>query len=278
MTQRLPALRRRSLTVRHEARAGRPITRHLLVWHRRLGLAAAAIVLLLAVTGLLLNHADRLRLGAIELRSDWLLAWYGFPAVEEVVSYRAGEHWFSWSGTRLYVDDRMVVDAESAPVGAARAADGMFAVAFPDALVLVTASGELVERIGVAALPGEIERVGTLGTGRLLVATRDARFEASPDLTEWGRTDAAPQWSAPAPLPAPLADALRRAERGPGLPAERVLLDLHSGRLFGVWGPWVMDGAAVAFVVLAITGIGNWWRRQRRALRTSRRDGRDSEP
>ena len=36
------------------------------------------------------------------------------------------------------------------------------------------------------------------------------------------------------------------------------MLDLHSGRLFGSWGPLVMDVAAVLLVFLAISGFWLW--------------------
>ncbi len=42
---------------------------------------------------------------------------------------------------------------------------------------------------------------------------------------------------------------------GGGLPLERVVLDLHSGRLFGWLGPYVMDAAALGLLIVAITGL-----------------------
>ncbi len=45
---------------------------------------------------------------------------------------------------------------------------------------------------------------------------------------------------------------------------ERVLLDLHSGRLAGQLGRWVMDLVALVLMVLAFTGIWLWIRRPSR--------------
>ena len=47
------------------------------------------------------------------------------------------------------------------------------------------------------------------------------------------------------------------------LPIERLLLDLHSGRFFGRFGPWVMDAAAVLIVLLGVSGTWIWLRRRR---------------
>jgi hypothetical protein len=83
----------------------------LLVWHRRLGLAVSVIVLLLSVTGLLLNHTDALKLDQTSLRADWLLRWYGYPPVAAPDSFRAGERWVSTAGGKLYLDQTPVAEA-----------------------------------------------------------------------------------------------------------------------------------------------------------------------
>ena len=46
-----------------------------------------------------------------------------------------------------------------------------------------------------------------------------------------------------------------------GLPLERVLLDLHSGRIFGEAGVWLVDAAALLFLLLAGSGLWLWGRR-----------------
>lgn len=45
-------------------------------WHYRLGLLAVPVVLLLAVTGLLLNHSAALKLHKAPLEGTWLASWY----------------------------------------------------------------------------------------------------------------------------------------------------------------------------------------------------------
>jgi uncharacterized iron-regulated membrane protein len=50
----------------------------------------------------------------------------------------------------------------------------------------------------------------------------------------------------------------------PSLPLERVLLDVHSGRIFGRYGPLAMDLAALALAVLALSGIWIYLRTLRR--------------
>jgi len=245
------------------APAGNGIQR-LMVWHRRLGLAAAVIVLLLAITGLLLNHAHRLGLDQAQVTASWLLKWYGFPTSNKALSYRAGDRWLSWTGARLYLDDKPVVETTVAPVGAVATADGMLAVAFPGMLVVLASDGAVVERIGLESLPGTVERLAVGAGGLVAVTTARGHFLADADLTTWRPASARANWSIPQEAPAALRERLLTAERGPGLLAERVLQDLHSGRIFGPWGPWLMDAAAIAFVIMALTGIFYWWRRRAR--------------
>ncbi|MEJ2133243.1 MAG: hypothetical protein P8Y95_16830, partial [Gammaproteobacteria bacterium] len=50
--------------------------------HYLIGLLAATFVLILAMTGLLLNHTDALGLHAASVGSSTLRAWYGIEAPE----------------------------------------------------------------------------------------------------------------------------------------------------------------------------------------------------
>jgi len=50
-------------------------------------------------------------------------------------------------------------------------------------------------------------------------------------------------------------EALQVAWRGQGLTVERVLLDLHSGRILAAAGVWLMDVVAVCMIVLALSGL-----------------------
>ena len=68
-------------------------------------------------------------------------------------------------------------------------------------------------------------------------------------------------WSQPAELPADIEAQIAAAYRGSGLSVERVLVDLHSGRLFGLSGIAMMDLAAIALCILAVSGILVWLRR-----------------
>jgi hypothetical protein len=53
---------------------------------------------------------------------------------------------------------------------------------------------------------------------------------------------------------------LKEQYRGRGLSVERVIADLHSGRVIGIVGPFVMDVVAVLLIVLSLSGLLLWLR------------------
>ena len=65
-------------------------------------------------------------------------------------------------------------------------------------------------------------------------------------------------WAAPALAPPIIQRSLLDQYRGSGLSWERLLLDLHSGRLFGSIGVYIMDLAAIALLLIALSGVWVW--------------------
>ena len=140
-------------------------------------------------------------------------------------------------------------------------------VAVDHSVFLFTPQGELVERLGgVDGVPSGMRSLGIDGFGSLVVDGAHAMYQPGTDFLEWTHWEGDAktiEWKQPAPLPDPLYRALVEHYRGEVLPVERVLLDLHSGRIFGRYGVWVMDAAAVLLILLPVTGIWMWLRRGR---------------
>lgn len=55
---------------------------------------------------------------------------------------------------------------------------------------------------------------------------------------------------------------LQASFRGQILPWERVMPDVHTGRFFGAWGPWLKDATALLMLFLAGSSVFIWWKRQ----------------
>jgi hypothetical protein len=120
----------------------------LATWHRRLGLTAAAVVLVLAVTGVALNHTDALGLDDRYVAAPWLLSWYGIEAPAEAESCDAGERRVTRLGDHLYFGRRLVEQDVGSFTGAVPM-EGLTVVAVDGDLLILTADGDRVERPGV---------------------------------------------------------------------------------------------------------------------------------
>ena len=251
----------------------RPPLRSLYVWHRWLGLAAAALTLVLALTGIALNHTEALRLDERHVRSPALLALYGIEAPPVSAACAAGGRWVLQVGRRLYLGTRALV-RRAGPLRGAVPWEGMLVVAAGGELLLVTPEGRLAERMGgEAGVPAGLRRIGRMADGRIVALGAHGVYVADRELLAWRPAPEGMEatWSRCESDPPPaLAQEVRAAYRATILPWERVLLDLHSGRIAGRLGPWVMDAAALLLVFLASSGPWLWWR-QRRKRRAHRR-------
>lgn len=240
---------------------GRRGRRWLRVWHRRLGLLTAVFVLLLAVTGMLLSHADDLNLADIRLGGPVIDAWYDRGPKTEPVGFPTSLGWLIWQDGRLYLDGRAMSAHLPRPRGAL-AAGGLLAVAAEQEVLILTETGALVERMNGASLPGPIQQLGKSPNGGLIIRTAAGLFAAERDFLSWSaRTDTEVAWVEPASsIPAQAMSAVRDARSGDGVSLQRLLLDLHTGRIVGAWGAYVMDAVALLFIILAVTGIVFWAR------------------
>lgn len=231
-------------------------------WHRTIGLIAAVFLLVLTLTGLVLMQTDRIDLDSRYIDNDQLLNWYGIRPAPMPLSFKVREHWLAQLGDRLYFDKQLVTQLDGQLLGAAPLADEIL-IATTSELLIVTTAGELAENLG--PLDAEPQQIGIDPAGDIILRTTAGTRRYDPLSGELAA--AAPargvRWSLEATLPDDLAGALARAFRGSGLSLERVLLDLHTGRLFGATGVLIVNTASVLLLVLVISGFVLWLRRPR---------------
>ncbi len=235
------------------------------LWHRRLGLTAAAFVLLLSVTGLMLNHAGALRLNETKIESAWILSLYGMQGVGgDAHAFDIEQHTASWAGGWVFLDQTPLVGAVATLRGAV-GSNGLIVLAAPREMLLFTDEGELIERFLPSSFGAEIDALGTTTSGPIArVGSR--LFASGPDAAVWTevREDASEiLWSTKTPVPEELVSALNYHLRGEGLPLYRIILDIHSGHIISEIGVLLMDGAAILLIALSLTGIWIWWPRSR---------------
>ena len=256
------------MTRHHKQRSPARLLRSLYIWHRYIGIAAAVFVIVLTVTGLLLNHTDELKLDSDYIQSDLLLDWYGINAPGELTGFTSGPVSITAVNDQVFWGNEKLSHV-SVPLAGLLVYRDLVVIAAGGGLSLYTTGGELIEKLEhVAGVPADILDIGITAQGLLAVNTAQGIYLTDDSMLEWRRA-ARPEvlWSEATPVPAEFKAALQTAYRGSGLPVERVLLDLHSGRILGRAGVYLVDAAAILFLLLAMSGV--WlWARRRSSLKT----------
>jgi hypothetical protein len=146
--------------------------------------------------------------------------------------------------------------------------EGLYLIATSEGLILVTPGGDAVERFtALHGVPLPVEALGSATDGAVVISSSSQNFHVDlenlrfpvaaslPTTVSWSRSEALSDVDA-SELSRRYADSL--------LSVERLVLDLHSGRLLGRWGVLLMDFMAVSFIVMAASGIWIWGRRRRK--------------
>jgi hypothetical protein len=246
-------------------------------FHRLFGAATAVAVILMVISGLTLNHSHHLGLDQRDVSQSYLLDWYGFGESEQIRSFAVGSDWLSFAGSQLYLNGKPVSTVRDG-VGAINKGD-MLIAAGSDELVLLDPAGNMIERIPWGPVhAGPIEALGLLDNTTAAIRSANQFWVADAQLLDWQRIEEAaenPQWASPEPAPRAIQDAIRQHYHGNGLSAERVLLDFHSGRIFGPIGVLVYDLFTLAVGFLAISGLVLWVRGRRNGNRNGNGRSRD---
>ncbi len=226
--------------------------------HRKIGPIIALIVLLLSVTGIMLNHSSDLQLDKRYLTWDWLLKHYNVSNVEPDVVYLLGHRTISQFGSEVFMDAKPVTHIERPLLGGVML-DDIIVLATDDALILLNYDGEFIERIGGEAdVPPHIQNIG-LFHGEPILQTRDGLWRSDFLLDQWERISLqGVGWSIPLAMPDSVKDELASYFHGKGITIERFILDLHNGRIIKVVGVYLLDLVGILFIILSLTGLWIW--------------------
>jgi hypothetical protein len=243
------------------------IWRFLFKFHRYTGLSSAIVLLMLAITGIALNHTDELKLDTQMIESESILNWYGIQTSSNLTSFPTQTHWLSQSGQQIYFGHASLRKTENILIGAIETND-FIVTAFNNYLLLLTSEGETIEQIPI----DKLEKIGINSLHQVIIQSKQLTLFSDDDLISWQPyTKRDISWSKPMPLPTLIANKIKKIARSNILPLERVLLDLHSGRFFGNMGVIIVDITGVLLVLLVLSGCTIWLKHKLRSFRSSRR-------
>ena len=234
--------------------------------HRWLGLTAAVFVILLSVTGIALNHSGDWQLDRRFVSWKWLLDTYGIQAPAPTISFADDDRRATLLGAHIYVDGRELPRLADSLTGLVSIGSLVIATTQTEVMV-VTGDGELVQYIDLASeLPGSIERLGRVDD-RPVIGSGGELLVGDADVTAFGPWHGADPgtiaWSVPSTAPATDVERIQEAYRGRGVTVERVLADIHSGRIVSLVGPALLDVIGIGLVLLSVSGLFVWFQRRK---------------
>ena len=221
-------------------------------WHRRIGVPAALLLILAALTGVALNHTGGLGLAQNYPQNALLLFPYRH-LLPQLRSYDtpvgrlySNNGWLMLNDTRLNECD--LLTGYAATANEQLVACGSQWWLFADWQLLESFDISL-SGFEASAQPGTI--AGSL---------------ALSDGADWYLFDSNTLGVTQSVEAGQLAEAMVSSGDNRVISWQRLTQDLHSGRWFGAAGIWVMDAAAVVMLLLSLSGLWLWWSRPRNRL------------
>jgi len=227
-------------------------------WHRRIGLLASTFIIFLVITGIVLQHSDDLGLPTKHLASTWLLNYYGIKP-NPITTYQLGNQTVSHAGLNLYLSGKPIAENIDKLHGAILHENEII-IASNSSLIVVDRSGNIVDE--VTPLDGLIELplgISNSANHSAIIRGTTRYWENKTDLYTWQEYSGPhPTWvTSSITLPA-LRNVIETHNMGKQINLERLLLDAHSGRVFGKYGIYIIDVAAILLLLLSLTGIWLW--------------------
>lgn len=229
--------------------------------HRIFGVSSLVFIFLISLTGLVLNHADTLKLSTHYISGPVMLGLYGIDAPPVESAFAAHSVIFATADNKLFANGEILAN-DVEPLRGAVVNHDLIVVATTNEFFVVTQNADLVERYA----PDVAGQTGRLGSdGQMVVAdinshqfvfdTNSMALRSLPGITNI-------TWSqAVTPGPQQVAK-IAAASLDSTLSWERVLSDFHSGRILPNVGRYLADITAICLLYLCITGAFLWFRRR----------------
>lgn len=232
------------------------------IWHRYVGITSALFVIILSVTGLLLNFTDDLNLDESHASNAWLLSRYDIGEFS-VVSFKTEDTIISQASDFVYIDGIYKLHLLEELVGALRLHEDIL-LATKSSLIVINQQGEMIDEISsYSGLPEKPLGIALTSDGFPVLRGVNTYWHGNQSLTAWQKLKGPhPKWVAPSVTPDNINQLIQEHARSNEITLERIFLDLHSGRLLGDWGQHIMSAAAILLLFLSITGTLIWLRKK----------------
>ena len=228
-------------------------------FHKWVGSLIAIFVCFLTASGILLNHSSYFNLYKKPIYSDLIASLYNIPRMEVKHGYSLGDSenaepkWISQSGQYIFLETVQIAKCSGKLVGA-RYVSQYLAILCEDKMLLLNRKDNHFEQL--FNNPKNLKSI-LLNGAHLDIQTEEGfkRFDLS--TYQWASTHVDHNYETINAQEMPRELQLKLKELSPilGLHWERVLLDFHSGRLFGKAGVYLVDLVGVLIILLSMSGL-----------------------
>jgi hypothetical protein len=250
---------------KNKAKKNKATLRKFLTLHHRMGIVSALFIILLSLTGLVLHHGSFLGLDNRFIQSSSLLNWYNIEVPGVTLSFSVENKRASLIEQAIYFNRERLPGSYNNLTGIT-ASDFGFVIATSNSLLLLTEEGELIEELtSVNGVPAGITAIGAGVGGFINLNSAAGLVQANLESLQWEaieNADLVVNWSADSQVPVELNTVIQKHYAGSLLSTERLILDIHSGRIFGSVGALVVDIMAILFILMAMTGVWIWVKRR----------------
>ncbi len=238
-------------------------------WHKRAGLFAFVFMGWLGFSGVVINESSSFGYDTVPIYWSPVMWLYGLKAEPPESGFTASGHTLAVTPEGTVLDARPVVPAVKAPIGLVAGGTHeapLLFLANAEHVAVVTLDGKRYDELRSPILPvSQIRRIGKVkGVAESIAVQELDAFQSVDGGTNWKPVDPATvDWSVAGELPASEREKLMPFSR-PSVTLEHVLVDAHSGAIFGRAGVYVINTVGIAAVFLAISGVWMWWRTSRK--------------
>ena len=234
--------------------------------HRWSGILLLIPLVVACVTGMILNHTVDLDLSNRHTSAPWIQARYGMNLEGEPTAYgfEGKAYAASWDGQIFHRSS--LIDDSTPLAGAVPLRDGT-AVVTTSAVHYYGLDGELIETLGSATLPAApISRAGRTPDLTLVLETPSGSYTSDENLLSFTKSLESEEivWSTIVTPADSDVKTWKTSFSGDGIPLDRVILDIHSGRFFGTIGKWIYDITVIGVLILSATGFVLFLKSRRR--------------
>lgn len=197
------------------------IRRFLYSLHTSLGVSLSLFLIILVVTGIILNHEEELQLSKKKL--SWASSLYDIKAPEFIGSVQTED---------------FIISATS------------------DSIFLISPDSEILKEFSFSEiLDSQIKEIAvSKETNSVLFITRDGKFKCDRAIIDCKLTDEALIQSSDKSL----LEFSKEAWLSEAVSFQKLVIDIHSGRILGSFGKLIVDLVALGLLFLTFSGIFLW--------------------